>query len=322
MCLCPSFPNISSLFYSLCCFLTILFLAEVELQTGAVTQFDYVFLCGLGLEALQKPTSAKTWQSVLQRAQGLDPAMLKKITQRSAEAGQHLVCEDVAFLMHVCRELFKEEAGRHNDFRSRNHHPASILMDIATGSVVHTQKNFAVLSSPDPQQPGALLHCSAQFLAKFAEVVAAGAELEFFQSAFVSTEPCFEAKISNALAFECSGNRIGDFWFGIHYPVWDARASCHENVLYSMLPVWLEIQARKFAAAASPSPIDFGSEEWKGVKSPATIARKDFIRSCVTRDAARLFLAELATRIPQLQSPENANSIAEALTEFLSDYAS
>ena len=81
--------------------------------------------------------------------------------------------------MHVCKELYKQEAGRHNDFISRNHHPASILMDIATGSIVYTQKNFAVLSSPDPQQPGALLRCSARFLAKFSEIVAAGAESEF-----------------------------------------------------------------------------------------------------------------------------------------------
>jgi hypothetical protein len=296
--------------------------AEAELQTGSVSQFEYVFLCGLGFEALQKATTGSTWKLVLQRTQGLDPGMLKKITQRSTEAGQHLVCEDVVFLMHVCRELFKEEAGRHNDFKSRNHHPASIMMDIATGSVVHTQKNFAVLSSPDPQQPGALLQCSTQFLTKFAEVVAAGAELEFFQTAFVSTEPCFEAKISNALAFECSDRRIGDLWFGLHYPVWDTRVDCYQNVLNSILPIWMEVQARKFAARASPSPIDFGSEEWKGVKSPATIARKDFITSCVTRDAAHSFLAELAPRMPQLHAPENANWIAAAVDEFLLDYAS
>ena len=74
-------------------FLTTLF-AGAELQTGNVTQFEYVFLCGLGLEALQRAAIVKTWQSVLQRAQGLDPGMLMKITERSTEAGEHLMCED------------------------------------------------------------------------------------------------------------------------------------------------------------------------------------------------------------------------------------
>lgn len=305
--------------------LTVTLVSEAELQqgslTGSITQFDYVFLCGLGLEALQKPTSASNWSSVLGRTQGLDKCMLQKIQQRSAEAKGHLICEDVVFLMHVCRELFREEADRRNDFKSRNYHPASILMDIATGSVVHTQKNFDVLSSEDPQQPGALMHCSAQFLAKFSEVVAAGAELDFFQSAFVSTEPCFEAKISNALAFECSRSRAGDLWFGMHYPVWDKRQGCHENVLYSILPTWMELQARKFASASCSTPIDFGSEEWKTSGSPATIARSDFIQSCLTREEAWLFLVELSPRILELQSPDNLKSIEEALTEFLKDYS-
>ncbi len=290
-------------------------------MTGSITQFEYVFLCGLGLDALQKPTNASIWKLVLQRAQGLDAHMLQMIKQRSAEAERHLVCEDVVFLMHLCRELFREEAGSRNDFKSRNYHPASILMDIATGSVVHTQKNFDVLSSEDSQQPGALIHCSAQFLAKFCEVVAAGAELEFFQSAFVPTEPCFEAKITNALAFECSSSRTGDLWYGIHYPVWDIRQGCHENVFYSILPTWMEIQARKFASANRPTPIDFGSEQWKANDSPATIARRDFIQYHLTRREAQLFLAELSPRIPQLQSPENAILIEDALTHFLQDYA-
>ena len=248
--------------------------------------------------------------------------MLLKIKQRSAEAGRHMVCEDVVYLMIVCKDLFREEAGRRNDFKSRNHHPASIMMDIATGSVVHTQKNFDVLSAGDPQQPGALLHCSSQFLAKFAEVVEAGAELEFFQTAFVSTEPCFEAKISNALAFECSSSRAGDLWCGIHYPVWDDRAGVIENVLYSILPTWMELQSRKFVAASSPAPIDFGSEQWKGTDGPATIARRDFIQSCLTREAALLFLAELTPRIQQLQSPAHSTSIEAAISEFLQTYAS
>jgi hypothetical protein len=299
-------------------------ISEAELKTGSatgtITQFEYVFLCGLGLEALQKPTPAETWSLVLQRSQGLDASMLQKIKQRAAEAGRHLVCEDVVFLMHACRQLFREEASRRNDFNSRNYHPASIMMDIATGSVVHTHKNFDVLSSDDPQQPGALIHCSAQFLAKFAEVVAAGSELEFFQSGFASTEPCFEAKISNALAFECSGSRAGDLWCGIHYPVWDSRMGCRENVFYSILQTWLEIQARKFAAAASPAPIDFGSEQWKGVVGPATISRGDFIQRCLTPAEAHLFLAELSTRIPQLRDPGNAKDIEEAISEFLQDY--
>ena len=301
--------------------------AEAELQKGAslgtISQFEYIFICGLGLQALRQPTSTETWKSVLQRAQGLDSSMLLKIKQRSAEAGRHMVCEDVVYLMIVCKDLFREEAGRRNDFKSRNHHPASIMMDIATGSVVHTQKNFDVLSAGDPQQPGALLHCSSQFLAKFAEVVEAGAELEFFQTAFVSTEPCFEAKISNALAFECSSSRAGDLWCGIHYPVWDDRAGgVFENVLYSILPTWMELQSRKFVAASSPAPIDFGSEQWKGTDGPATIARRDFIQSCLTREAALLFLAELSPRIPQLQSPANSTSIEAAISEFLQTYAS
>ena len=303
---------------------TVTHVTEAELQkgsaTGSITQFEYVFLCGLAFDALGKPTSVSQWTSVLQRAQGLDPGMLQKIQKRSAEAGRHSVCEDVVFLMHVCRELFRAEAGRRNDFNSRNYHPASILMDIATGSVVHTQKNFDILSSEDPQQPGALMHCSAQFLAKFSEVVAAGAELEFFQTAFVATEPCFEAKISNALAFECSSNRAGDLWCGIHYPVWDHRVGCHENVLYSILPTWMEMQARKFAAANSPTPIDFGSEKWRANDGPATIARRDFVQSRLTREEARLFLAELSPRILQLQTPGNASMIESALTEFLQDY--
>ena len=134
--------------------------AEAELQKGAslgtISQFEYIFVCGLGLQALRQPTSAETWKSVLQRAQGLDSSMLLKIKQRSAEAGRHMVCEDVVYLMFVCKDLFREEAGRRNDFKSRNHHPASIMMDLATGSVVHTQKNFDVLSAGDPQQPGSL----------------------------------------------------------------------------------------------------------------------------------------------------------------------
>jgi hypothetical protein len=289
--------------------------------TGTITQFEYVFLCGLGLEALIKPTSAADWESVLQRSQGLDPGMLRQIKQRSAESGKHLVCEDVVYLMHVCKQLYAEEAGRRNDFKSRNYHPASILMDISTGSVVHTQKNFAVLSSEDPEQPGALLHCSAQFLKKFAEVVAAGAELEFFQTAFVPTEPCFEAKINNILAFECRSSREGDFWYGIHYPVWDPRTGCYENVMYSMLPTWMEVQSRKFASASSPAPIDFGSEEWKRTKGPATIARQEFKESSLTRNAAELFLQELCSRIPQLRAPENASSIKTAIDEFLREYS-
>jgi hypothetical protein len=293
-------------------------LSEADLKVG-VSQFEYVFLCGLGLEALQKPTSAGTWRSVLERAQGLDADQVQRIKQRAAEAGRHMVCEDVVFLMHVCKQLFKEEAGRRNDFKSRNHHPASIMMDIATGSVVHTQKKFDVLASENSQQPGALKHCSAQFLAKFAEAVAAGAEMEFFQTGFVSTEPCFEEKISNALAFECSDRRAGDLWWGLPYPVWDPRTSCRENVFYSILQTWLEIQARKFAAAASPAPIDFGSEQWKGKDCPVIISRRDFIQTCLTPAEAQLFLAELSTRIPQLRSPENATSINEAITEFLQE---
>jgi hypothetical protein len=83
----------------------------------------------------------------------------------------------------------------------------------------------------------------------------------------------------------------------------------------------MELQARKFASASCSTPIDFGSEEWKTSGSPATIARSDFIQSCLTREEARLFLVELSPRILELQSPENLKTIEEALTEFLKDYS-
>lgn len=128
------------------------------------------------------------------------------------------------------------------DMKLRNTHPASVMLRVASGFVFHPGHQNASLL--DSNSPFAFENICNTMALKYFDAAHHDKLPEFFNTAFVAQQPCFEATVQNIMNYSSQPSATDTIFHT--KPNWDDALSISDNV--NGLLVWIEREmVRDFA---------------------------------------------------------------------------
>lgn len=259
-------------------------------QLSNVSQGDYVLhVCGLfNLESKIDTESLEKIHSKL------DAKTAAELT-RALKHGEPLIGVKYKHAIPYLLSCFPID-GTRRDAQLRNTHPASVMLSVASGFIFHPgQQNTALLNS---NSPFSFENIGRTMALKYFEAKHHKKLPEFFDTAFIKEEPCYEATVQNIMNFSPNASAAETIFHA--KPKWDDVLPTTDNV--SGFLIWLEREmVRDFA---KESAIDLKNCSLKDINAiEGSRAYAEYLMRNKSEIESRM-LAETHTRVPRSQLRE------------------
>jgi hypothetical protein len=183
---------------------------------SALTQPEYIrHVANLfNLEEKIQPSQAQQFFA------SLSPDHIKQLAQQNITTVSFIgkPFNEVIYYLHQTIQVDSNSTDR----TLRNFHPASQLLQLATGFVYHPKKDNAALI--DPRSPISFKNMAVAFANQIYRALAHNNVKQFFEEAFIAQDPCLEATINNLVNF----NSTVELFFP--KPDWDLSQSDDLNL--------------------------------------------------------------------------------------------